>query len=193
MIFKESILVGNEIFSYDYWNEDTKYPIFYLQEYHPYYKGKNPLFDRDSARILDFKAANQDAVNYYKNKLIGILGNNFVIATIPSHDSAVARQATTLLVEELRNVNPSIIDGTSCITRHTTIPKLALSSGFREPDVLRSSLILQNHQILDEQDVLVLDDVTTSGNSLFVGAEFVRNKANPKSILMLALGRAVQP
>jgi predicted amidophosphoribosyltransferase len=182
MFFKEGIILGKDIFPLP--STDS----YYLQDYHSRRGGANPLHDDYSRTILDLKDCDPTAVNYFLEKLNIILGGNFTIVTIPSHDAGATYSGMTKLSEELIKVNPTIINGTSCLIRHLSIPKLAHTKGFRDPQIIRDSLRLYNSQILENQDVLILDDVTTSGNSLYIGREFI-NQAGPRSICLLALGR----
>ena len=77
-------------------------------------------------------------------------------------------------------------DGTQCIRRTVKIDKLALG-GSRDENVHLNSLEVIDSDLYHQKEVLIIDDVTTSGNSLKVCRQLFLNKG-ATSVQCLALG-----
>lgn len=167
---------------------DTK-DIYYLNIYHPYYIGIkkhiNPNFDKFSSLILDVKKKEQSAINYFFKHLDSFVRKDCPIATVPSSnpeniDTGIC-QIAILLSQHSR------INATSCLQRHTKVEKKS-RGGNRSIDIDLSTINVNNKEIIKGKYVLLLDDVTTSGNSLYA-CEQLLLQAGAMKVLKLALGR----
>ncbi len=78
-----------------------------------------------------------------------------------------------------------IIDGTSVIKRIKEMPKKT-SGGIRDLSTEIESLKVENENIIKGKQVLLLDDVTTSGTSLIAG-KHILEKVGAKIVVMHAL------
>jgi predicted amidophosphoribosyltransferase len=164
--------------------------IMCLGEYHPYrIEGqKNPHFDQWSGRILALKRSEAPAIELFYRKLNPLLGTNFAIATVPSSNSEKVSSGIRKLA--IRLAANQRIDATSCLVRHQSIDKLA-TGGRRSQDIHFDSIRVQNCQLVQGQEVLLLDDVSTSGNSLLACKALLMD-AGAKSVQCLVLGQTVR-
>jgi predicted amidophosphoribosyltransferase len=137
--------------------------IITLAFYHPKRGGSNPDFDAQSQQILRLKHRGQQAIAAYCQFIDPLLAEGFAIAVVPAADSARTgsgiRDLARLLAAKART------DATSCLVRHTTIPRLS-GGGARKLEVHLNSIKVINAHLIKDREVLLLDDVTTSGNSL---------------------------
>lgn len=140
--------------------------IFYLQDYHPYrLQGiKNPKFESSRSRyILDLKDKKQSAINYFFRQLNGLLNQGIIIVTVPSSnpentDAGVVKLASTLC-------KYGRIDGTSYLYRYKKVEKKS-NGGNRDMVTDLNSIAVHNLSVIRDKTVLLMDDVTTTGNSL---------------------------
>jgi predicted amidophosphoribosyltransferase len=164
--------------------------IYYLDIYHPYYTGaerhKNQNFDNFSSLILGVKNKKQFAINHFYNELDSFLRRkSFPIAIVPSSnpeniDTGIS-QIAVLLSQHNR------IDATSCLKRHTKVEKKS-KGGSRSIDIDLATIRVNNEEIIKGKVVLLLDDVTTSGNSLYASEKLLL-QAGAIKVVKLALGK----
>lgn len=166
-----------------YDEEDTK--IFFLSTYHPYYGGSNPKFDNFSKLILDIKDKKPSAINIFFKKLNHQLDKGFPIVTIPSSNpnniNTGINKLASLLAKQGR------IDASSCLLRHIQVPKKS-KGGNRDINIDLNSIKVSNQHLIKGKTVLLLDDVTTTGNS-FVACEKLLVDAGAYKVVKLALGK----
>jgi P4 family phage/plasmid primase-like protien len=163
--------------------------IRYLNEYHAYRDGQNRLFDAYSNRILDLKARQPGAIEFFVNSLLPYLGADFAVAVVPSHDPDVKDSGLVQLARRLCERDHRLSDVTDCLIRVKRVDKLA-AGGVRSIDVHLTSLHVTNRAPIRNRDVIVLDDVTTTGNSL-LAARHLLTAAGARRVILLALGRTV--
>jgi hypothetical protein len=137
--------------------------IVTLAFYHPRRRGSNPDFDEQSMQILGLKKRNRQVIASYCQIVDPLLGSGFAIAVVPSRDSARIGSGIRDLAQLL--AGPGRIDATPCLVRHTTIPKLACG-GDRKLEVHLGSIGVARADLIRGREVLLLDDITTTGNSL---------------------------
>lgn len=165
----------------------------YLCEYFP--KNKSFYEERTQRFILGFKNGYEDQVNMVFNQLYPQLGDEFAIAVIPSSDrnnnyrSACHSLAGKILDKALED-KKYIVDATMCLYRHTTIPSAHSSRGPRSKQVHLDSIRVNHPKLVEGLDVLVLDDITTSGSS-FEAAYDLLKAAGAKKVISFAVGRTV--
>jgi hypothetical protein len=158
-------------------------------DYHPRRGGRNPLHDDIDDVILGLKAGNDRAVHLFGLVLDEILPRGLTIAVVPSH------QAGAIITSGIERVARVLVklgacsDAIGCVARTATVPKLSWG-GSRDYDGLHGSLRVQNGRVVNGRDVLLLDDVMTSGNSLSAAAAHVA-AAGARSVVCVALGRTV--
>lgn len=145
--------------------------------------GDGSNYPKHSGQILDLKEAKASAIQYFYNLIEPTLGDGFAIAFVPSHDPAKHSAGLLALVTRLA-ANRNRIDASGCLVRTKIIQKLA-NGGDRSVDVHLNSIAVVNAEFIAGREVLLLDDVTTTGGSLFAcrkllleaGAQFVQRVA----------------
>ena len=110
---------------------------------------------------------------------------DIAIAVVPSHDPAAGISGIHQLAQALARQNR--IDATECLVRFKKIPKLA-TGGSRSVARHLSSIRVEHPEIIKGREILLLDDVTTSGNSL-VACRLLLLEAGAARVKYMALGR----
>lgn len=164
---------------------------WHLIKYYPYWLPDgtvNPEFRANGCgRILDLKQNQVSAINYFYQIIDGYLDKGFPICVVPSSDKEKIRTGVRELAGKL-SANGRI-DATNCLVRIYTIPKAA-TGGPRNKQVHLNSIKVVNTSLIKGKDVLLLDDITTSGSSLYACEELLLN-AGANRVVKLALGQTV--
>ena len=144
-----------------------------------YYPKNDPQFKQDdfSRRLLALKYRHDSdadpqpwkqrnktlALRQFFQDLNPLLATDIAVTAVPSHDPAASISGIQLLAQAL--AKQSRIDATACLVRFKKIPKLA-TGGSRSVEQHLNSIRVEHAEIIQGREVLLLDDVTTSGNSL---------------------------
>lgn len=160
---------------------------FCLDIYHPYkYKGeKNPNFNEFSKLILDLKERKNFAINSFFEQLNPLLNKGFPIITVPSSNPQNLNTGITQVAILLAQQGQ--IDATSCLQRYKQVEKKS-NGGSRDISVDLDSIKVNNQHLVKKQTILLLDDVTTTGNS-FRACEQLLIKAGVAKVVKLALAK----
>lgn len=163
--------------------------ILYVDVYHPYRLEdgkKNPAFNSFGGKVLDLKDKKPQAISYFYNILNKCIphDSNVSIVVVPSHDPAKNESGILSLA---RKLSPKTVDVASCLVRTKKINKLA-AGGTRSVRVHLRTIKLQNAHMIEGKHIILLDDVTTTGNSLLACKQILQ-KAGPKEITMIAIGK----
>lgn len=161
--------------------------IFDLGRYHPWHDGHNPNFDEFSRLILDVKDQRIKGINYFTDRLRSILSGTeeYVICVIPTHAVGTAPSGIRTIAKQL--CSHPVIDGTDVISRIFEMPKKTVG-GSRDRQLEIKSLAVMNESIVRGRQVLLLDDVTTTGTSLKAG-KYLIEQAGAEIVVLLALAR----
>jgi predicted amidophosphoribosyltransferase len=170
-----------------------RYEIRYIGEYHKYWLDrdagiKNPHRNWFTGVILDVKTQKKPGLLFFYKRLESIIPKNVVLCSVPSSDSSKTLTGIRLIAQQLARAGR--IDGTSCLVRTVSIPK-ASHGGPRSIQKHLKTIIVENGDLVRGKDVYILDDVTTTGNSLQACAQLLE-PFNPGSITCLALGQTVR-
>lgn len=174
--------------------------IITLGKYYPKYDKEYKDMDKFSDMILDIKKDEKDldlrsgeyyyykeAINYFMNQLHSLLSDTeeYVVCVMPKHTFGTAPSGIKTIAKRL--CHPPIIDGTEVIVRIKEIPKKALGGKRKlRPEI--ESLTIRDSGIIKDKQVLLLDDVTTSGTSLKAG-KYILENAGAKLVAIFALGK----
>lgn len=165
----------------------------HYMKYHPYWvkdasgnRVRNAKFDLFSGRCLDLKENQAPAVELFRGFLDAILLEGIAIAAVPSHDPAKIDSGIKSLARVLCSAGTRT-DATSCLVRTTLIEKLA-GGGNRSIQVHLNSIVVENVELIAGRAVLLLDDVTTSGNSL-LACEQLLLRAGATIVQRFAIGK----
>ncbi|MED1747178.1 phosphoribosyltransferase [Brevibacillus borstelensis] len=170
-----------------YKNEETG--IYYLCDYIPYRlpTGEvNPRFDTNSGRILDVKSDDDRGIDHFFPMLDKIIPAEVAIAVVPSHNPEKTSGGLYRLVNKLAS-KKSRIDASSCLVRKYMVDKLA-HGGSRHIEVHTRSIGMTNLHLIKGRKVVVLDDVTTTGNSLLACQQILLS-AGASNVKCVALGQ----
>ncbi len=178
------------VFYNEEWNNTGNIVVY--SNYHKYWldrerKIKNPLFDVYSGKILDLKEGKASAVEYFYRLINDEICQDITICVVPSSKAGKIDTGMSMLGKKL--ANNGRIDKVYYLSRTETIPKLA-TGGNREIDVHLKTISGIEELSIDRDIILLMDDVTTTGNSLYACKEIlIRNGA--KHVEMFALGKAI--
>lgn len=162
-----------------------------LETYHSKAGGQNPNFDETSENILNVKNNEEHAIQYFTERLHSILSNDgeYVICVVPNHECGICTSGMMKIAKRL--CKPPIIDGTECLRRRVTIQKKSRDV-FRDidPEKLNleiESLTIENADIIKGKQVLLLDDIATTGTSLEAG-RYKLKEAGAELVAAIVLG-----
>ena len=174
MVFKEGI-------------EDFFDQLAWLGDYHPYRGGRNPNFNVFSGKVLDLKDGKEIGIEHFRAALEEIVLPGVTVAVVPSHDPANTTGGLRTMAQRLAGA--CRIDATGCLVRTKKIDKLA-TGGDRSVEVHLGSIQIRDARLIKGKDVLLLDDVTTSGNSLEACRRLLMD-AGAARVQRLAIGKTV--
>lgn len=166
--------------------------IVYLCEYIPHsrtrYRDK-----RSEDFVLAYKDKEMAAIQYACQQIAPQLGNDIALAAVPSskcisNGSSASHELIRALVNQLPDNH--LIDAGSCLIRTTDIPAQHMAKGKRDPLTLLRSLGVKNSNLIRDKDVIVIDDITTSGNS-FITARDLLLKHGARHVVGLAIGKTI--
>ena len=166
--------------------------ITYLCEYIPH--SRTTYRDKCSEDfILAFKNKDVSAIQYACDQIVPQLGTNFAIAAVPS--SKVISNGSSASHELIRKIirqknDKSIVDAGECLYRTHDILAQHMQKGRRDPEILLDSLDVRHQELINDMDILVIDDITTSGNSLITARDLLL-KHGAKSVIGLAIGKTI--
>lgn len=165
--------------------------IICLVRYHPYRDGKNPHFDDTSGLLIDLKERKPKAIEAFtqmiEEKAHAVVDNHWPIAVVPPHDPDDPESGIQIVAQRLieRNEHP---DATDCLYRAEFVPPQASNSGRRSRADHRESLDVQGSPRINQKTVLLLDDITTTGQSMEVAKRLLL-QAGAAKVQCLAIGR----
>lgn len=155
--------------------------------YHPWRGGTNPNFDSFSSDILKIKNMDIGMIQIASeeiNKRIKI--DDIAIAVVPSHDPQKNNSGIKMIAKLLCS-NTMRVDAIHCLVRHKKIDKVALG-GNRNKEVHLSSIKVIDKHLIAGKLVLLLDDVTTTNNSMLACKELLL-KNGARQVLSVALAQ----
>jgi predicted amidophosphoribosyltransferase len=167
---------------------------FYLHDYPPYWldqtaRIRNPNITCHTRLIMDFKSTNEvmklRAHDLFFNSLNPYLKKGIPIVIVPSHDPDKKMSNLVKLGKSL--ANDGRIDATSCLQRIKKISKLS-EGGDRSIEVHLKSIKVVDDKLIAKRHILLLDDVTTTGNSFYACKQLLLN-AGASDVTCIALGK----
>ncbi len=158
----------------------------YLEIYHPYRGGSNPLFDDVSRRILDLKDGVPSAVKHYQQVLVPLIYAKVPLFVVPSSDPQKTTTGIRRLVRNLTALG-HWPDQNYNLYRKFKIDKYA-NGGTRDFRRQFDSLGLRMPETVTGQDALIIDDVTTTGTTFSAARKHLLD-AGARRVYCLALGK----
>lgn len=164
--------------------------INYLGLYHPKWNGTNPKFDDYSQSILDLKVKDEESIQYFYQRCVKWLDIDFdAIVIVPSHNPLTSNSGIEFLATKIAR-NKNWIDATQCLARTHEIEKLSYG-GDRSIEIHLNSITVEQIPLIREKKIILIDDVTTSGNSL-KASKLKLEQAGVKEVYMCALGKTAK-
>lgn len=178
------------VFCNESWNDTGDIVVY--SNYHKYWldrerKIKNPLFDVFSGKILDLKDGKESAVRYFFNLLDLEICKGVTICVVPSSDATKKVTGMSQLGELL--AQNGRVDKVYYLNRNSSVEKLAMG-GRRDKTVHLKSIQTLGDMDITNDIVLLMDDVTTTGNSLYACREILLERG-ARVVEMFALGKAI--
>lgn len=172
-----------KVFFNDEWDKSEDVVVY--GHYHRYWIGNevNPNWDIYSRKILDLKQGKEVAINFFYNLLNQELCKDITICVVPSHDnnpSSGMIKLGKLLAQDGR------IDKVQYLQRVKEIDKLAYG-GRRDKSIHLNSISVNSDENINGDVVLLMDDITTSHNSLEACKQILLEHG-AQHVAMFALG-----
>jgi predicted amidophosphoribosyltransferase len=161
---------------------------YWLGTYYPWNMRQYKWPDTFSVKIMDVKAEKEEAIAYFVHLLEEVLdfNNPYVVCIFPPSESGNNSSGIKKIAKKMCSLH-YLVDGTDILVRTKSTTKRR-EGGSRDSDTQLDSLDVTNEEILKGQRVLLLDDVTTSGNSFHAG-RFLLKEAGASVVACLALGK----
>ncbi len=121
-------------------------------------------FPDHSQNILNFKKGNVEPIGVFQALIEPKLADGIAIAVVPGHDPANQGKGLPTLAAALTKGGKRT-DASSVLVRTKKIAKLA-NGGDRSEEVHKKSVAVADADLIKGKDVLLLDDVAKTGNSL---------------------------
>lgn len=178
------------VFKNENWNGTGDIVVY--SNYHKYWLDrerqiKNPYFDVFSGKILDLKQGKSSAIQYFYNLLNQEICDGVTVCVVPSSnaekvESGIGQLAKMLAMEKE-------LDKVYFLRRKYSIDKLA-TGGRRDKNIHFQSITTVEEIDITGDIILLMDDVTTTGNSLYVCKEILKERGAGE-VEMFALGKAI--
>lgn len=147
---------------------------------------KNPNINDFTYSVMDVKAGKIKALRHFFDLLHRDVDQGVTICYVPSSNPANINTGIKRIAYELCRYGR--IDATSCLQRHTEIQS-AKMGGDRSKAVHYNSVRVVNRNLVQNRDVLLLDDVTTTNNSLLACKELLLRHGGARVVQCVALGQ----
>jgi hypoxanthine phosphoribosyltransferase len=172
--------------------------LFYLGFYHPKFeqyqgeKYENNYFNDFSDDILRLKDREWESIEYFGDLILELLEDEeLVITTVPSHISGKQYSGIRDIAKYITFCNPTYIDLSYCLMRHRSIEQLSRSNGSRSKHIHLESIRVENQSAIENKNIVLLDDVITSGSSVEACVEILQ-AAGAKMVKTICLGKTIR-
>lgn len=148
--------------------------------------GEDNLKNTKTIKILHTKNKTNNYTTEMFSWVKNVLKNKkLIIIPFPStnKNKKESEQISFILAEMLENFNKKWVNGKNILIRKKNLPK-----NTRNVKKQMSSLYIKNSQLIKNNNIIILDDVVTSGSSLKAAIKLIR-KEKPKSVMGLALAK----
>ncbi len=151
----------------------------------------NPRFREDgiSGLILDVKDKRESGLNFFFSVLNPEIEEGITICVVPSHVASDTNTSGIAILAK-RLASEGRIDKTDYLLRQKTIDKLA-TGGERSGQTHEGSIATNPDMTVSGDVILLVDDVTTSGESLRACKDILM-KSGASRVAMFALGESLR-
>ena len=146
--------------------------------------------DHDNSYIIMRALKNRDIkyINFLSKALNTILKKQKItLCRIPSSKVSKASGCDDL-IKELCRINPEFEDASQSIKRTQNIVPAHLG-GRRDEELHKKTSLISDLELFNNKDVLLIDDIITTGTSAKAFSELIEEKTNPKSLNLLTFGK----
>jgi len=153
---------------------------------------KNHTIDLDNSYLVlrALKQRDPTYINFISNKLNNILNDKeLTICRIPSSTSNTENGCDDVIIK-LATLNSNYKDGRKCINRTVSISKGHLGGERNITKHIQSSEI-KNLELLNNKDILLIDDIITTGKSVEAFVKLIKNKTKPKSLTVFVFSKTI--
>lgn len=165
--------------SSDYWKDKFKFVI-----------GHNE--DHDNSYIIMRALKNRDKkyINFLSKALNNILKKQKItLCRIPSSKVSKTNGCEDI-IRELCKINPEFEDASQSIKRTEDIVSAHLG-GKRNEELHKKTSSISDLELFNNKDVLLIDDIITTGASARAYSQLIEEKTNPKSLNLLIFGKTI--
>jgi hypothetical protein len=137
--------------------------------------------DNSIKKTINILSENEDLKRIFKNR-------PFTICVVPPHKLLKKSSGIKLVAEGL--CKSGRLDGTDCLVRkHDVIERKKIYSGVQKEDKegLKKSLAVEKKHLIKGRYILLMDDISTSGDSLISAKEILMGEG-AKGVVSLVLG-----
>jgi HAD superfamily hydrolase (TIGR01549 family) len=168
--------------------------IVYLCEYVPWSRCMNHD-KRSSEFVLAFKNKDPYMIKLACQQLVNQIGGDFALAAVPSskvsnNGMSACHELIRSIITDKKSKGKGLIDASGCLWRIQDMPAQHEQKGKRNPQILYDTLTVQNPELINGKDVLVIDDISTSGNSFMVARDLLK-QAGAKSVVGMVVGKTI--
>jgi hypothetical protein len=153
---------------------------------HDYVPKNMHLNDHNSERVLEMKRGNPTCIDYYANAIKGMLNEGALLCCAPSSSKDRWSPGLIQLVAKLEVMAGCA--GETRLIRRTVDTEKRSTGGDRSIETNLNSIACSFPQSVTDRDVVVLDDIVTTGNTFLACAEILW-RTGAGSISGIALGR----
>ena len=153
---------------------------------------KNHTIDHDNSYLVlrALKQRDPTYINFISNRLHNILNDKeLTICRIPSSTSNTENGCDDVIIE-LAKLNSNYKDGRKCISRTVSISKGHLGGERNIIQHIQSSEI-KNLELLNNKDILLIDDIITTGKSVEAFVKLIKNTTKPKSLTVFVFSKTI--
>ena len=153
---------------------------------------KNHTVDHDNSYLVlrALKERDPTYIKFLSERLNNILNDKeLTICRIPPSTSNTENGCDDV-IRELATLNSNYKDGRKCINRNVTIPKSHLG-GQRNINLHLSSSEIRNHELLNNKEILLIDDIVTTGKSVEAFSQLIKHTTKPKSLTIFVFSGTV--
>jgi hypothetical protein len=168
-----------------FFNYSPQHECFFLSDYHrkDSERGSTCGF---SKLILELKRNSENAIKEFAEFFAPIRAEELFVVAVPSSDPKNRRTGIRYLAKKISALLKGIVKS-GLLIRTRKIPKKS-AGGERDLQADLESLELLDAEKFDGKNVLLLDDVVTSGTTISACEEIIR-EAGPRSIVRVALAK----
>ena len=174
--------------------EHSKRNCFFFDRYVPFGRWHTAY----SAEILKLKEMDKDVIEKFRKKFRFLKGlDNLVIIRVPSHEAGKENGMELLAARISRNYGISDMSSNfkriSDVLERKKAPRGERYMDDAQKEDTKKSLKITDPKKLEGKDILLIDDIATTWDTIDCCASLIDHDANPAEIYSLVLGRTNPP